>query len=104
MPCMEQPANSEPEVAKTLLAAEASSNTPNEISETKLSSPDAPPPAAAAAGPLITFTRGGQVLHLAEGYKLIKCLGRGGFGEVWSAEAPGGVEAAIKVITRPLQD
>ena len=32
------------------------------------------------------------------GYRLISFLGRGGFGEVWKASTPGGVEAAIKII------
>jgi serine/threonine protein kinase/formylglycine-generating enzyme required for sulfatase activity len=36
------------------------------------------------------------------GYTLRKCIGRGQFGEVWQAVAPGGVEVAIKVIFRPL--
>jgi serine/threonine protein kinase len=36
------------------------------------------------------------------GYKRIKRIGSGGFGEVWRAEAPGGVEVAIKIIFRPL--
>jgi hypothetical protein len=35
-------------------------------------------------------------------YKLVKRIGTGGFGEVWRAEAPGGVEVAIKIIFRPL--
>ena len=37
------------------------------------------------------------------GYTLRKCIGRGQFGEVWQAVAPGGVEVAIKVIFRPLR-
>lgn len=36
------------------------------------------------------------------GYKWVKKIGSGGFGEVWSAEAPGGVPVAIKKIFRPI--
>ncbi len=41
---------------------------------------------------------------LSEGYKLIQRIGAGTFGEVWRAEAPGGVEVAVKVIFRPITD
>jgi serine/threonine protein kinase len=37
------------------------------------------------------------------GYKLIQRIGRGSYGEVWRAEAPGGVEAAVKIIFRSLE-
>jgi hypothetical protein len=56
-----------------------------------------PAPAASASGPRP------RVLPVGEGYKLIKRIGSGGFGEVWQAEAPGGVEVAVKIILRPLE-
>jgi serine/threonine protein kinase len=37
------------------------------------------------------------------GYKLIDRLGGGGFGEVWKAEAPGGLLKAIKIVYGDLQ-
>jgi serine/threonine protein kinase len=42
------------------------------------------------------------VLPVGGGYKMIKRIGSGGFGEVWRAEAPGGVAMALKIIFRPL--
>src|SRR5207302_10919237 len=42
------------------------------------------------------------VSAVAGGYILRKRIGAGSFGEVWRAEAPGGVDVAVKIIIRPL--
>ena len=44
----------------------------------------------------------GVVLKQMGGHKLISRLGSGAFGEVWKAEAPGGIMKAVKVIFRPI--
>jgi hypothetical protein len=44
-----------------------------------------------------------NVVPLAGGYRLLKRLGSGALGEVWKAEAPGGVEVAVKRLSRTLE-
>jgi serine/threonine protein kinase len=45
---------------------------------------------------------GSRPPSIGGGYQLLQRLGRGAFGEVWRAEAPGGVHVAVKIIHRPL--
>lgn len=45
-----------------------------------------------------------KVMPGGDGYQLHECIGRGMFGEVWRAEAPGGVEVAVKIIHRTAGD
>jgi hypothetical protein len=67
-------------------------------------------PHTVAGAPLPTSTSSlapsvvSQVLPVSEGFKLFKRIGRGAFGEVFLAEAPGGVNVAVKRIFRPLDD
>jgi serine/threonine protein kinase len=85
---------------------------PPENEPTEGRGPEPPAPTATSAYPPIPkapklpsrtgFGPDSGVLPVGGGYQLIKRIGTGGFGEVWRAEAPGGVEVAIKIIFRPL--
>jgi serine/threonine protein kinase/formylglycine-generating enzyme required for sulfatase activity len=59
----------------------------------QLPSPDAPSVPRPAAPAQAT-----QVVKVHGGYELRNYIGEGQYGEVWKAEAPGGVEVAVKVL------
>ncbi len=76
------------------------------LAEQPIASPFCTPTLASpsAGGNASTFSGPQQtVLPIGGGYRLLKRIGSGSYGEVWRAEhAISGIEAAIKIITRPM--
>jgi serine/threonine protein kinase len=58
--------------------------------------------AAQPASPVNPVTSAGSSVSVGGNYKFLRRLGRGSFGEVWHAEAPGGIDVAVKIINQPL--
>ncbi len=66
-------------------------------------------PASASVAPWQSLVGGlmkpGEVLNVGGGYRLIKRLGTGGFGEVWQAESVGGgIQVALKILLQPMDN
>jgi serine/threonine protein kinase len=67
---------------------------PRSVARTAPAPPVAPVPAQGADDGL---------LSVMGGYKLRQKIGSAAFGDVWSADAPGGVPVAVKVLFRPVE-
>jgi serine/threonine protein kinase len=63
--------------------------------------PGPPPPAPIPPAPAVA-PGDSQILQVVGDYRLLQRIGKGSYGEVWKAEAPGGGEVAVKIISYPL--
>lgn len=43
-----------------------------------------------------------RVVQVGGGYRLLEPIGKGSYGEVWRAEAPGGIYVAVKIVNWPV--
>jgi serine/threonine protein kinase len=97
------------EMVKALRRAHNALSTSSTELEILRKSQVSPPLAGSDSNKRHTFAAGGsnqllqKGLEIVPGYKIVRLLGRGGYGEVWEATAPGGRKVAIKVI-RDLED
>jgi serine/threonine protein kinase len=65
------------------------------VERVEIGRPEPQPAAPAPTGELAAGMP--TTLDAGKGYKMISPLGHGGFGGIWRAEGPGGVEVAIKI-------
>jgi hypothetical protein len=70
---------------------------------TIVSVPERTPTAKGHPLPRSQFAGTPQSVQILGDYRLVQRLGLGAFGEVWKAEAPGGVHVALKTIIRPVE-
>ena len=75
---------------------------PSTLGKSTVPDPAGNPAYTLIVPPAVPPAPGKDFLSLDGGYELIERIGAGSFGEVWRAEAPGGIEVAVKIIYRPV--